>query len=128
MAAPSASARPPRSGRSHNLQLGRHGEDLAAAEYAARGYTVVARNWRDGRLGELDLVVVRAGGLVVCEVKTRSSTAFGLPAEAVDFRKQRRIRALTVRFIAASAVRPASIRFDVAAVIGDTVELLEAAF
>lgn len=113
---------------SRNLEVGRRGEALAADEYEARGYRVLARNWRDGRSGELDLVLARGRLLVVCEVKSRSSTRFGLPAEAVDHRKQRRLRALTAAFIAAHDVRPSGIRFDVAAVLGGTVDIIEAAF
>jgi putative endonuclease len=114
-------------GRRH-LDLGRRGEALVAEAYRARGYEIVARNWRNGRSGELDLVVTKRRAIVVCEVKTRSSAAFGLPAEAVDWRKQSRIRALTAAFLAAHDVRPSGIRFDVAAVLGDRVEIIEAAF
>jgi putative endonuclease len=112
----------------HHLELARRGEALAAAEYRARGYRVLAQNWRAGRSGELDVVVARGRHLVVCEVKTRSSLAFGLPAEAVDWRKQAKVRSLAVAFLAAHELRPASIRFDVAAVLGDVVEIIEAAF
>jgi putative endonuclease len=111
-----------------NLDLGRRGESLAADAYTTQGYEVVARNWRSGRTGELDLVLAKRRLLVVCEVKTRTSAAFGVPAEAVDRRKQARIRALTAAFLAAHDVRPAGIRFDVAAVVGERVEILEGAF
>jgi putative endonuclease len=111
-----------------HLDLGRRGEALAAEVYEARGYEVLARNWRDGRAGELDLVVTKRRTLVVCEVKTRSSVAFGVPAEAVGWRKQARIRSLTGAFIRAHRVRSADIRFDVASVIGDRVEIIEGAF
>jgi len=88
---------------------------------------VVDRNWRC-RSGELDLVV-RLGGLVVfCEVKTRSSDAFGLPAEAVGRQKQQRIRMLAARWLEESPSPAAEIRFDVAAVLGDQIEVIQAAF
>jgi putative endonuclease len=111
-----------------NLELGRAGEALAATAYQARGYEVIARNWRHGRAGELDLVLARARVLVFCEVKTRTSLAFGHPAEAVDWRKQARLRRLGAAFVAAHDLRPARLRFDVASVLGRDVEIIEAAF
>jgi putative endonuclease len=89
---------------------------------------VVARNWRC-REGELDLVL-RAGRLFVfCEVKTRSSTDFGVPAEAVNRTKQSRLRRLAARWLEDDApVRAVEIRFDVASVLGNQIEVLEGAF
>lgn len=111
------------------LRLGASGEDLAAAWYAAHGYRVVARNWRCAE-GEIDLVCVRARTLVICEVKTRSSDAFGHPAEAVGHRKQQKLRTLARRWLddAADGFRPAEIRFDVAAVLAGELDVIEAAF
>jgi putative endonuclease len=75
---------------------------------------------------------------VFCEVKTRSSDRFGVPAEAVTGTKQRRLRTLAARFLAehpGAAVagsgrrgRWRGIRFDVAAVVGGRVDVIEAAF
>jgi putative endonuclease len=117
--------------RGHKQRLGARGERLAADWYVARGYSVVARNWRC-REGELDLVLLATDGdLVFCEVKTRSSDRFGVPAEAVTPAKQRRLRTLAARYLAVEG-RPSpagrGIRFDVAAVMGGRVEVLEAAF
>lgn len=109
-------------------QLGSFGEDAAAAWYEARGYEVLARNWRC-RDGELDLVVRRGRLVVFCEVKTRSGTRFGTPAEAVTRAKQVRIRHLAARWLAEAApFRPAEIRFDVVAVLDGTVEVIDGAF
>ena len=113
---------------SHNISLGRAGEARAAAHYRAMGYIVLAQNWRAGRTGEIDLVLARSGTIVICEVKTRSSDRFGLPAEAVDWRKQRRLRTLAFRYFDEHDVHPRSVRFDVASVRGTTVEIIEAAF
>jgi putative endonuclease len=107
--------------------LGASGEQLAAEWYEANGYEVVVRNWRC-RDGEIDLVLRRRDELVFCEVKTRSSDAFGVPAEAVTPTKQRRLRVLAARYLSESTFRPADIRFDVAAVLAGEVEVLEAAF
>jgi putative endonuclease len=112
----------------HHLELGRRGEALVADHYLARGYRLLARNWRHGRRGELDLVLTTRRTLVVCEVKARSSAAFGVPAEAVDHRKQARIRALTAAFLEANPMPLAGIRFDVASVLAGEIEIIEAAF
>ncbi len=109
------------------LELGRRGEQLAAAWYQRRGYAVLARNW-SSRNGELDLVLARRGLLVFCEVKTRRSRAFGHPVEAVTESKQRRIRQLALQWMGATRARQARVRFDVAAVEGRRVEVWRDAF
>lgn len=63
--------------------VGRRGEALAATYLHDRfGYEVLAANMRTP-YGELDLICRDGGVLVAVEVKTRRSTAFGLPEEAV---------------------------------------------
>jgi putative endonuclease len=111
-----------------NRSVGTTGEDLAAAWYEARGYDVLARNWRC-REGELDLIVGQGRLYVFCEVKTRASDAFGVPAEAVTHDKQQRLRRLAARWLEDDAPALArEIRFDVAAVLGGVIEVIEGAF
>jgi len=80
----------------------------------------------------LDLVLRHGTTVVFCEVKSRSGTAFGVPAEAVGPTKQARIRRLAARWLRehrdGPVGRPAVIRFDVAALLQDDLEILEAAF
>ncbi len=107
--------------------LGSYGENLAARWYEEHGYVLVSRNWRC-REGEIDLVLTRARLLVFCEVKTRSSNAYGSPAAAVTPAKQARLRKLGMRWIDAHQMRPSTIRFDVACLIGRDVRVIESAF
>ncbi len=107
--------------------LGSAGEEMAAALYLRLGFEVLDRNWRCAA-GELDLVCGRWPLLVVCEVKTRRSTRFGPPEESVTPAKQRRIRRLTARWLAEHRVPHRQVRFDVAAVEGAQVRLLEGVF
>ncbi|MDP9389028.1 MAG: YraN family protein [Actinomycetota bacterium] len=108
--------------------LGAEGEEAVAGWYRDRGYEVVARNWRC-RDGELDLVVRDGRVFVFCEVKTRTSDTFGAPVEAVTRTKQERLRRLAARWLADDApVRPREIRFDVASVTPQGIEVLEGAF
>ncbi len=94
---------------------GRDGESAALRVYLRRGFREVARNWRCP-LGELDLVVERAGLLVFCEVKTRTGAAFGGGYEAVTWSKRRKLRQLAEAFLASHDEEHARIRFDVASV------------
>jgi putative endonuclease len=122
-----------KAGGSARRALGKAGEDLAVAWYEARGYEVLARNWfcRDG---ELDIVLRRGRLHVFCEVKARSSGAFGLPAEAVGPLKQARVRRVAALWFAdlsrtgRDGRAGGPVRFDVASVLGGGVEVIEGAF
>lgn len=113
-------------GRERKL-LGAYGEARARRAYEQAGYAVLAQNWR-GRAGEIDLVVSREGCLVVCEVKTRATERYGLPGEAVDWRKQRRLRVLAFEFLAEHKPACREVRFDVVSIVGGRLEIIEAAF
>jgi putative endonuclease len=115
--------------------LGARGERFTLDLYRRRGFTLVAANWRCS-LGEIDLVLRRGDLLVFCEVKTRRGSRRGAGFEAVDQRKQRKVRALAEVFLLTHGLGPVSVRFDVASVAagpgtpGDPmhVELFEDAF
>jgi len=74
--------------------LGRYGEDLAARTLTATGLHILARNWRCGRTGEIDIVARDGDTLVFCEVKTRRHGAYEHPMAAVTPRKAQRLRHL----------------------------------
>lgn len=99
-----------------HLELGRTGEQLAADLFVGSGYAVLQRNWRCPE-GELDLIASKDGVVVFCEVKTRGSERFGLPAEAVDQRKQLRLRRLAARWLREHRSPRKDIRFDVVSIV-----------
>jgi putative endonuclease len=107
--------------------LGREGEQLAADWYVANGYDVLERNWRC-RDGELDLVLRKNRTIVFCEVKTRTTATFGTPAEAITRQKRQKLRHLAATWLEESPIRPRQIRFDVAAILGGQLEVLEGCF
>jgi putative endonuclease len=98
--------------------LGARAEQIAADYLQGRGLTILERNFRR-RLGEIDLVARDGGVLVIAEVRTRSSNAFGGAAASVDARKQRRIiRAATQLLQQQRAYAALPVRFDVLIVDG----------
>jgi putative endonuclease len=65
---------------------------------------------------------------VIAEVKTRASDRFGVPASAVGFVKQRKLRRLAAAWLAATETRYDEVRFDIVSIIGNDVEVIAAAF
>ena len=101
-----------------HLVLGRRGEELAA-RYLERTQRllVLSRNWRCSE-GELDLVLTNGHELIFCEVKTRTSTNYGTPGEAITDQKARRIRHLARRWRHTNGVQPwVAERFDTVSVL-----------
>jgi putative endonuclease len=96
-------------------ELGRAGERAAADLLRSRGYQVVGAGFL-ARRGELDLVCRRGKELVVVEVKTRTSDAFGTPLEAVGQRKRRALMAAAAEYRALAEWR-GPIRFAVVGVM-----------
>jgi putative endonuclease len=96
--------------------LGRRGENLAAVHLTGRGLVVLDRNWRCDA-GEIDLVLREGDVLVICEVKTRTSTDYGDPLEAVDQRKVDRLRRLAARWLRVHDCHPEDIRIDMVGVL-----------
>lgn len=95
--------------------LGRSGEDIVAADYIDRGYTLLERN-AGYDVGEIDLVLRAPDGddtIVFVEVKTRSGHGFGA-AEAVTDVKLARMRRAAARWLRGRSWVPC--RFDVVAV------------
>ena len=81
------------------LPLGRRGERAAEKYLRRNGYRIVARNFRAAG-AEIDLVAMDGETLVFVEVKTRRSRISGAPEEAVDERKQTRMRRAAEGFCA----------------------------
>jgi putative endonuclease len=97
-------------------ELGSHGERIAAAYLTDAGLHLLDRNWRC-RDGELDIVAREGDALVFCEVKTRRGIGYGHPVEAVTVTKQRRLRTLAQRWLAAHDQHAPELRFDVVGVL-----------
>lgn len=94
---------------------GGRGEDAAARHLKSRGYRILERNWRHGRL-EIDLICRDADCIVFVEVKTRGRTSRGSAAEALGPDKARRLVRAASHYLSQTDRWEMSCRFDLAAV------------
>ena len=78
--------------------IGDLGESFAAEVYEKSGYTVVTRNYHS-RYGEIDLIAENSDTLCFVEVKTRNFSSVGTPAEAVDYRKQKKLTLTAMKYL-----------------------------
>ncbi|WP_264354251.1 YraN family protein [Pseudarthrobacter sp. MM222] len=98
--------------------LGRRGEELAAEYLEAQGMRIVDRNWRCPE-GEIDIVALDNDALVIAEVKTRRSLAYGHPFEAVGVDKLARLHRLASAWCRDHELRMPLRRIDVVSVLDD---------
>ena len=109
-------------------QIGRQAEDAAAAFLESQGLLVLFRNFRR-RAGELDIVARDSSTLIIVEVRTRSTNAFGGAAASVDFRKQAKLRRAAALLLQQHRdLACLRVRFDVVAKSPAGIEWIKHAF
>ncbi|NMA34763.1 MAG: YraN family protein [Clostridiaceae bacterium] len=94
-------------------EVGKTGEQIAADFLAQNGYTILERNFRSGRYGEIDIIAEEGSCICFVEVKTRTSDLFGAPSEAVDRNKRHKIRSLAWIYLKQKRMGEREMRFDV---------------
>jgi putative endonuclease len=98
--------------------LGRYGEGVAARMLEDAGLAILARNWRWGRRGEIDIVAADGDAVVVCEVKTRREGGLQHPMAAITPGKAARLRSLAERWAAEhGGAPPGGVRIDLVGVV-----------
>ncbi len=100
----------------NNLQLGSYGEDIAANYLASLGLKVIERNFRK-RYGEIDIIAKESDTLVFVEVKTRKTSAFGSPAEAITPGKLRALIKSAHYYKLLHPQLPAAMRIDLLSLV-----------
>lgn len=98
-------------------EIGALGEELAAAWLRKNGRKVLYRNFRAPHGGEVDIVCRHKDVLAFVEVKTRTSEAFGRPADAVNADKQRLIQRGAQEWLRLLGRPKIKFRFDIAEVL-----------
>lgn len=109
-------------------QTGSEYEGLAAKWLEGHGLQIVERNYPRCRQGEIDLIAEKDGYLVFVEVKYRRSSEAGDPAEAVDYRKQKKISRVAEYYCWKKQKLNQPCRFDVICVLGQEIRHIVNAF
>ena len=98
----------------HN-DLGKVGEHLALEYLEKEGYAILETNWRYGK-NEVDIIAYLEGIIVFVEVKTRTSTDYGNPEDAVDIKKQRIYIRMANHYVIKQN-RSEEVRFDIISIV-----------
>lgn len=96
----------------YNKIIGNSGEDLAEAFLRKKGYKIIERNY-SSKFGEIDIVGLDKNCLVFVEVKTRTTSRYGAPSNAVDYHKRRHIELTAKNYIEHRRMGEYFARFDV---------------
>lgn len=102
----------------NNMELnkrsfGAEGEAAAVEFLEENGFSILEKNFRFSRMGEIDIIAKENEYICIVEVKMRSNSYYGAPSEAVDARKQQRIKRLAMVFLKQHNLIESFIRFDV---------------
>lgn len=98
----------------HN-DLGSLGEELAVRHLRDKGYQILATNWRFGK-DEIDIIAETTDYLVIVEVKTRQTFAFGEPEVFVNQAKQRFLVRAAQAYLEKNNVEKET-RFDIVSIV-----------
>lgn len=96
-------------------ELGRRSEAIACEYLIARGWQVLARNYRSGHK-EVDIIARLGHTVAFVEVKARARTDCGHPLAAIDWAKRREIAHVARTWLRTNAIAGAEYRFDAIAI------------
>ena len=97
--------------------IGTEGEQKSVEFLIENGYAILKLNYRDGRIGEIDIIAREGEYICFIEVKTRKSYSFGVPSESVTFKKQEKIKLLASIYLTNTGNIDKRIRFDIVEVL-----------
>lgn len=108
-------------------KLGREKEEVACKFLKSKGYKILERNFTC-KIGEIDIIATIDNIIVFVEVKYRQNEYLGLPREAVNYYKQRKIRNVATVYLKFKNKFENTCRFDVIDILGDKITHIENCF
>ena len=110
--------------KNHNKTIGKKGEDTACEYLKKQGYKILERNFRYSRLSEIDIIAKEKDTIVFVEVKTRTSTTYGHPFEAISHNKLNNIFQAALKYLQTTTETHKNHRIDIISVLGkDNVQI-----
>lgn len=100
----------------NNIELGKFGEEIAVDFLKRKGCKIIVQNYKC-LFGEIDIIAKLKKILIFAEVKTRHSSCFGFPKEAVDKRKQKQIAKTALHYLTSNQLLKKPARFDVLSIL-----------
>ncbi len=107
--------------------LGRAGEVKAAEFLKDKGFKIIAVNYKT-RIGEIDIIAKDGEYIVFIEVKTRTDDEFGVPSEAVTYKKRDKYFKVASEFLQRNDLTESPCRFDVVEIENGQINHIENAF
>ena len=100
----------------NNKEFGSMGEDIAVKYLIQNGFDIIDRNFYS-RFGEIDIIATKNTDIIFIEVKTRKNILYGRGSEAVNYKKQSKIKNTALDFISQKNIVNVNFRFDVIEII-----------
>ena len=110
-----------------NSIQGKIGEQKAKTYLEKKGYKIIETNFKN-QIGEIDIIASKKKKIIFVEVKSRESLQYGRPGEAVDFRKQQKLRNVATSYPKMKGLIDTECQFDVIEILGDEINHIENAF
>lgn len=112
-----------------NKLIGFNGEEKAQEYLKKHKYKIIETNYKT-KIGEIDIICFDKSEkcFAFVEVKTRSSTMYGLPREAVDKNKQNKIRLVATEYAISKKIFNQKLRFDVIEILDEKITHIKNAF
>ncbi len=94
------------------VEIGSWGEDKAVEYLKNQGYRILCRNFHS-KFGEIDIIAVKNKVICFIEVKTRKKISYGLPSQAVNYGKQKKLILTAEYFLTRNYSQNFAYRFDI---------------
>ena len=98
--------------KKYNKKIGSFGEMLVITYLENMNYEILDKNYKT-KFGEIDIIAKDKKEYVFIEVKTRISSKYGMPSEAVDFNKEKHIKKSSQVYVYLNNLENKYIRYDV---------------